>query len=83
MRIMKLNDFFKLSIDEQVETASKGDFLGEREAKPYLIFLFNVGNFYAEVFYDELKNKIIRVKPFKAVRILEPYLDQVDIEQLF
>ncbi len=83
MQTMKLNDFFKLSIDEQVETAAKGDFLGEREARPYLIFLFNVGNFYTEVFYDEIKNKIIRVKPFKAVRVLEPYLDQVNIEQLF
>jgi hypothetical protein len=80
---MKLNDFFKLSLDKQVETASKGDFLGERESKPYLIFLFNVGNFYAEVFYDELRNKIVRVKPFKAIRVLEPYLDQLDIEQLF
>jgi hypothetical protein len=79
---MKLNDFFKLSVDEQVETASKGDFLGEREAKPYLIFLFNIGNFYAEVFYDEIRNKITRVKPFKAVRPLEPYLEKVDIEQL-
>lgn len=80
---MKLNEFFKLSIDEQVETVSKGDFLGEREAKPYLIFLFNIGNFYAEVFYDEIKNKITRVKPFKAVRSLEPYLDSLKLEQLF
>ncbi|MBC8054634.1 MAG: hypothetical protein H7Y13_16365 [Sphingobacteriaceae bacterium] len=80
---MKLNDFFKLSVDEQVETVSKGDFLGEREAKPYLIFLFNIENFYAEIFYDELKNKITRVKPFKAVRILEPYLEKVNIEKLF
>ena len=79
---MKLNEFFKLSIDEQVETASQGDYLGEREAKPYFIFLFNIGNFYAEVFYDEMKNKITRVKPFKTVRILEPYLEKVDIEQL-
>jgi hypothetical protein len=79
---MKLNDFFKLSLDEQIETASHGDYLGEREVQPYVIFLFNIGNFYAEVFYDEIKNRITRVKPFKAVRTLEPYLDQVDIEQL-
>lgn len=79
---MKLNDFFRLSIDEQVETVSQGDFLGEREAKPYVIFLFNIDNFYAEVFYDEIKNKITRVKPFKTVRILEPYLESVDIEKL-
>jgi hypothetical protein len=80
---MKVNDFFKLSIDQQVETASQGNYLGEREAKPYLIFLFNIGNFYAEVFYDQLKNKITRVKPFKAIRTLEPYLEKVTIEQLF
>lgn len=83
MHLIKLNDFFKLSIDEQVETASQGEFLGEREAKPYIIFLFNIGNFYAEVFYDELKHKITRVKPFKTVRILEPYLEKVDIEKMF
>lgn len=80
---MKLNDFFKLNITEQVETASKGNFLGEREARPYVIFLFNIGNFYAEVFYDEVNHKITRVKPFKAVRILEPYLEQVTIDQLY
>lgn len=80
---MKLNDFFKLPIHEQVETASKGNLIGEREVRPYLIFLFNVGNFYAEVFYDEVNNKITRVKPFKTVKVLEPYLEQVDIERLF
>lgn len=79
---MKLNDFFRLSIDEQVETVSQGDFLGEREAKPYVIFLFNIDNFYAEVFYDEIKHKITRVKPFKTIRILEPYLENVDIDKM-
>lgn len=83
MTNITLNNFFKLNLNEQVETASRGDFLGEREAKPYVIFLFNIGNFYAEIYYDENRNKITRVKPFKTVRILEPYLEQLVLEQFF
>jgi len=83
MNSIKLNDFFKLSLNEQIETASQGDFLGEREAKPYVIFLFNIGNFYAEIFYDEERSKITRVKPFKTVRVLDPYLEKLLLEKLF
>jgi hypothetical protein len=79
---MKLSDFVKLSTDEQSEAASKGTFLGEREVKPYVIFLFTIDNFFAEVFFDEVQNRITRVKPFKSIRGLDPYLDAVNIEKL-
>jgi len=79
---MKLYNFISLSMDEQAEAASQGVFLCEREAKPYIIFLFNVDNFYVEVFFDELQNKITRVKPFKSIRALDPYLEAVTIGKI-
>lgn len=69
-------------MDEQAEAASKGEYLGEREAKPYVIFLFNVDNYFVEVFFNELQNKITRVKPFKSINSLEPYLQTLTIEKL-
>lgn len=78
---MKLSNFIKLAVDDQAEAASKGVFLGEREAKPYVIFLFNLDNFFVEVFFNELQNRITRVKPFKSVRNLDPYLDSLNIEK--
>ncbi|MBC7915101.1 MAG: hypothetical protein H7Y07_13370 [Pyrinomonadaceae bacterium] len=79
---MKLSDFVKLSTDEQAEAASKGVYLGERDIKPYVIFLFTIDNFFAEVFFDEVRNRITRVKPFKSIHALDPYLEAVDIEKL-
>lgn len=78
---MKLSNFIKLTVDDQAEAASKGVFLGEREAKPYIVFLFNLDNFFVEVFFNELQNRITRVKPFKSVRNLDPYLDTLNIEK--
>lgn len=80
---ISLNDFLKLSFKEQIEKASKGEFLDDRDAGPYIVLLFNVGSFYAEIFYHDKKCKVSHIKLYKTVRVLEPYLEKVVIEELF
>ncbi len=61
---------------------NNGTFLANRVNDGMKIQLHALSNFYVEVFYLSKENKIIELKPFKAVRCLEPYLDQIDINQL-
>jgi hypothetical protein len=43
------------------------------------IALFQVGNFYAEIYYNKKTNEVGRVKTFSGTDLLEPYLKQIDI----
>ena len=44
--------------------------------------LYALRNFYVEVFYDPEKNKMSRFRTFKSLTPLEPYIDQVELDDL-
>jgi hypothetical protein len=46
------------------------------------IALFQVENFYVEIFYNKKTNEVGRVKTFHDMELLEPYLKQIDISAL-
>jgi len=71
---MSIYDFVKLNIDQRAEEAWKGTYLCERVYADYLIQLYNVSNFYVEVFYKAELNKIVKIQYFKSTRLLDPYL---------
>ena len=72
-----------MPLNEQADYLwDNGTFLANRVKGTMKIQLHSLSNFYVEVFYKSKENKIIELKPFKAVRCLEPYLDQIDVNQL-
>jgi hypothetical protein len=44
--------------------------------------LYALWSFYVEVFYDPEKNKMTKFRTFKSLTPLEPYLDQVELDDL-
>lgn len=59
-----------------------GVFLLERKALGVSVYLYQVGSFYAEVFYDTETSKVTFIKSFLDLDGIEAYLDKIDISDL-
>ena len=80
--IMTLNDYKQLDEIEQTEVLlERGIHLGERTDGAHSIVLYQIEGFYVEVFYHEQHNTITRLRSFRSVDQLRPYLEKVDISQ--
>jgi hypothetical protein len=60
----------------------EGVLLAERTEDDNLVVLYAVGSFYVEVFYRNADSEIIKFRSFQSVQFLEPYLEQINIDQL-
>ena len=73
----QLSDFSQLDTVEQ-----SGVLLAERDRSFYHIKLYQVENFYVEVYYHTHFNVAIDIHPFTDTDCLEPYLQKIDIDSL-
>jgi hypothetical protein len=73
--MVSLFRFLDLDIKEQAEYVWQGTYLATRTEKDKRILLYNLGEYYAEVFYDDKTNEITYIKGFKANSHLVPYLN--------
>jgi hypothetical protein len=60
----------------------KGELIAERTEKFCTIHLYQVGSFYVEVYHHNHFNVAVRVKSFKDVKHLDPYLQQINIDDI-
>lgn len=81
---MKLHTFEQLQKDEQEEVVwQQGVLLDERTEKGFTILLFQIHAFYVEVFYNIYLNEIMRLKSFSSPTYLQPYLEKMDVSDVF
>lgn len=59
---------------------NKGILIGERSDQYYNVSLFQVDDFYVEVFRHSHFNVITRFRSFSNTRFLEPYLQEISLE---
>ena len=77
---MTLAQFNKLSTEEQQKAVLMyGVYLAERKDPPLRMMLYDMGNFYAEVFFLSRYNKVAWFNGFTSTKKLEPYLQKIDI----
>ncbi|MEO3405014.1 hypothetical protein AAFN85_13995 [Mucilaginibacter sp. CAU 1740] len=76
---MKAIDFNGLCFFQQMEMVLKGTRLAKRDAGRYYIYLYNVCEFYVEVFYDAGTDIIKHMKAFSGTRQLAPYIEEIVI----
>jgi len=72
--MITLFHFLDLDINTQAEYVWQGNYLATRIEDSKKILLYNLGEFYAEVFYDNQTNAITYIKGFKANSHLIPYM---------
>jgi len=77
---MVLDFFTTLPKKMQQETLlAQGCFLAERADGPFRIMLYQLANFYVEVHFFNLYNKVAFFSAFDTVEALEPYLETIDV----
>lgn len=60
----------------------EGTYLSYRKCDQYSAFLYQVNNFYVEVFFKVNNLEITYVHSFEDTDHLEPYLDKINLEDL-
>lgn len=78
-----LYDFNKLDLNHRCEaTWQHGECIGERDEDGHRILLYDLNSFSVAIWYHEATNKIVRADGFRSTRLLEQFVDDVDLSEL-
>ena len=81
---MHFYDFIQLNETEQIEILwYNGEQIGRRKDEEHLILLYQVEGFYVEVFYHNKERVIKKYMSFECTDLLEPYLEKIDITNVY
>lgn len=73
------------NLDEQAQTQTlidKGVYLSERQYKNLSILLYQVDNFYVEIYHNLRYNALQGFNCFEGDAVLDPYLEKIDISMV-
>ena len=76
---MNSEQFNRLNYTKKTEAVLKGTFLADRLSEHHYIKLYNLDNFYVEVFYDDRSHLITHFKAFEHTLFALPYLEELQI----
>jgi len=76
---MTSDEFNILSYTEKTEAVLKGTFLAVRLTDKHYIKLYNLYNFYTEVYFDDRNHLITHFRAFEHTMFVLPYLDELKI----
>ena len=80
---MKMHDFQLLPEQDQIEILYQyGVYVGKRKEAFSVILLYQFESFYVEVFYRKYRSHVRRLHCFESTDLLDPYLEQIDVENL-
>ncbi|HEY0041470.1 MAG TPA: hypothetical protein VGB71_12440 [Flavisolibacter sp.] len=78
-----LNEFLHLSEEDQANLLyEQGVYIGKRKLGATIVILYQLEGFYAEVFYRQYRRIIECISCFSGTARLDPYLPEIDVEQL-
>ena len=63
--------------------AREGVFLAERNEGCFRISLYQVNDFYVEIYYHKTRYFYICIRSFEEVSEVMPYLDEIDISEIY
>ncbi len=80
---MTLNEYKQLAQSEKIDLLYKeGVYIGKRMVGDFRVVLYQLESFYVEVLYKDYRRNISRLSFSQYTGILDPYLEQIDIEML-
>jgi hypothetical protein len=79
---MTLYDFIALSDNDQADITWNGVYLGARIDNESQVILYSLYNFYVEVYYSPALNEIQRLRPFRNISQVQPYIDGISLSEL-
>ena len=80
---MTLFEFQSLLQEEQIIILyQQGVYIGKRKTDHLTKLLYQLQSFYVEVSYTAYRKNICKIRYSDSTSILEPYLDQIEVEYL-
>lgn len=80
---MKNVDFVLLPMEKQATLLHRdGVYLGKLKGKSETVVFFQLESFYVAVSYLQYRKKIASVQCFDSTDVLDPFLIDIDIEEL-
>ncbi len=80
---MTLYEFRMLTDEEQVDLLyNEGTYIGKRKVGEECVILYQLDSFYIELYYKKYRRHILRIYCFQSTVPLDPYLSQIDVEDL-
>ena len=81
---MELSEFNQLHINDRANHLWKyGVYLISRVESEFKIALYQLNNYYVEVYYNFMDSGIEEIKAFKSIPPLSPYFDLIDMAKIF
>ena len=81
---MKLSDFIMLNEEEKkLAVLHSGVLISKRTFPDYIVFLFQLNNFYVETFGSTKTRGIIEYRASGDTKLLDPYLESIPIDDVF
>jgi hypothetical protein len=80
---MTLSEFEELPQGEQIASLYReGVYIGKRKTAKFSKLLYQLESFYVEVTYSSYRRSIYRIRITDSTTVLEPYLEQINVEYL-
>ncbi|HYH16286.1 MAG TPA: hypothetical protein VD794_13750 [Flavisolibacter sp.] len=80
---MRLSDFILLNEEQKkLIVLHEGILVAKRSSYPYLVFLFQMENYYVESFCNVQTKAIEEYRAFDHTKLLTPYLESIAIDDL-
>lgn len=80
---MTLFDFIELPYTDRLNAVLNGVPIASKKHKRGICQLYNLENFFVEILYDLDDFKILKLQPLLFNDLLESYLSQISIEDLY
>ena len=80
---MRLSEFVLLDMDSKGKTLlHEGIFLAKRKSDLFIVFLFQMDNFYSEIICNVKTRQVEEYRTFDETKFLTPYLEEISIDDL-
>lgn len=80
-KALSLAEFMDLPQELQFEVLHKhGVYVGKRKIQRQTVVLFQLHDFYVEVYYRQYRKIVDHIVSSNSTDILQPYLDQINIK---
>ena len=80
---MTVVEFEAIEVSRQVGILYRhGVYIGKQKRSGHVVLLYQLDHFYVEVIYSRYRRHISSLRCTNSISILDPYLEQIDVEQL-
>ena len=79
---MNIQEFTKLDYTGRMEATCKATCVAGRDENVFKVLLYQLNDFYVEVYYNKLYNYITEFVAFDSTDKLDPYLERIQLPAL-